>query len=428
MSGIMNTLRGLFKIKDLRSRLLITALVFAVYRFTAHIPAPGIDQASLKAIFSSSQFLSLLDVFSGGTLGNFSIMALSLGPYINASIIFQMLTMLVPSLETLSKEGDYGRQKINQYTRLLAIPLSIVQSFGLIMLLRNRHLISIENPLALISMIITLVAGTVFLMWLGEIITDYGVGNGTSVLIFAGIVSRLPVSFFQTASVFDPSNLTNVIVFATASLLVVYFVVKTSEAIRQIPITYARRSSNNPSAGNQATYLPLRLNQAGVIPIIFAVSLMLIPGLLANVFQSSSNIQLSSLARQMTTLLSPQSFLYNAIYFALIVAFTYFYTAVIFNPEKIADDVKKHGGFVPGVRPGKATSEYLTFILNRITLAGATFLGLIAILPSILSKLTNVTTLSVGGTGILIVISVVLEILKSVESQLVMHNYNKFLD
>lgn len=427
MSVLWNTLLGFIKIPELKKRLIITAAVFAVYRFVAHIPAPGIDNQSLKAIFNSSQFLTLLDVFSGGTLGNFSIMALSLGPYINASIIIQMLTVLVPSLEALQKEGDYGRQKIANYTRLITIPLSIVQAFGLIMLLKNRQLITIDNPINLISMVITLVAGTIFLMWLGEIINDYGLGNGTSLIIFAGIVSRLPVSIFQTASVVESSNFTNILVFAAVSFFVVYFVVKMSEATRQIAITYARRSSST-GAGRQATYLPLRLNQAGVIPIIFAVSLMLVPGLIANTFQASSNLALANLAKNVNNYLGPQGVTYNLLYFLLIIFFTYFYTAVVFNPEKIADEIKKHGGFIPGVRPGKATSVYLSQILNRITLAGAFFLGIVAVMPSVISGFSGITTLSVGGTGILIVISVVLEILRSVESQMVMHNYNKFLD
>jgi preprotein translocase subunit SecY len=427
MSILWNTLLGFIKIPELKKRLLITAAVFAVYRFIAHIPAPGIDNESLKNIFNSSQFLTLLDVFSGGTLANFSIMALSLGPYINASIILQMLTVLVPSLEALQKEGDYGRQKIAHYTRLITIPLSVVQSFGLIMLLKNRQLITIDNPINLVSMVITLVAGTVLLMWLSELISDYGLGNGTSLIIFAGIVSRLPISIVQTATVVESSNFTNILVFSVVSFFVIYFVVKMSEATRQIAITYARRSSST-GGGRQATYLPLRLNQAGVIPIIFAVSLMLVPGLATNAFQASTNSSLVDLAKNINNYLGPNGFLYNFLYFLLIIFFTYFYTAVVFNPEKISDEIKKHGGFIPGIRPGKATSTYLSQILNRITLAGAFFLGVVAIMPAIISGVTGVTTLSVGGTGILIVISVVLEILKSVESQLVMHNYNKFLD
>lgn len=425
MSGLLSILTGFVKIPSLRKKLLVTAAIFAIYRFVAHIPAPGIDQDSLKALFNSSQFLTLLDVFSGGTLANFSIMALSLGPYINASIIFQMLTMIVPKLEALQKEGDYGRQKINQYMRFLTVPLSIVQAFGIVMLLKNRSLISIENPLNLISIIITLVAGTIFLMWLGELINEYGLGNGVSLIIFAGIVSRLPIAFAQTATTVESSNLTNVIIFGFMSIAVIYFVVKTTEATRQIPITYARRSSIG-SSGRQASYLPLRLNQSGVIPIIFAVSLMLLPGMGANLLSASNNPRLVSLAGQISVNFTPESVAYNTIYFFLILSFTYFYTAVVFNPEKIAEEVKKHGGFIPGVRPGKSTASYLSFILNRTTLFGGASLGFIAILPSIVSKITGVTTLTIGGTGILIVISVVLEILKGVQSQMVMHNYDKF--
>lgn len=428
MSSLTNALKGIAGIKGLRNKILITALIFAVFRFAAHIPAPGIDRASLQALFNSSQFLTLLDVFSGGTLANFSIMALGLGPYINASIIFQMLTLIIPSLETLSKEGEYGRNKINQYTRLATIPLAIIQAFGLILLLQNRGIITITNPVNFISVMITLVTGTIFVLWLGEMINEFGVGNGVSVLIFAGIVSSLPVTFAQTFTLVETMNLINLAIYGLVSLLVVYLIVRITEATRQIPITYARRAVNSQSAGRQATYLPLRLNQAGVIPIIFAVSMMLIPGLAANFLQSSSNPALQQFARTVNLYLAPDGWLYNVIYFILIVAFTYFYTAVVFNPDKIAGEIKKYGGFIPGVRPGKSTSAYLMYILNRITLVGAGFLGLIAVMPSLVSKFTGLTTLTIGGTGILIVISVVLELLKSLQSQLVMHNYNKFLD
>ncbi len=426
IGSALATIRNILKVESLRRRLFVTMFVFAIFRLCAHIPAPGIDHSALQNLFNSSQFLSLLDVFSGGTLANFSIMALALGPYINASIIIQMLTMVIPSLEALSKEGEFGRQKITQYTRLLTIPLGIAQSIGLIMLLKNQHLISLSDPTRLLTVIVTLLAGTVFLMWLSEIITDYGLGNGSSLIIFAGIVSRLPVSLAQTASVVESTNFSSFLVFVVLAILLIFLVVKITEATRQVPITYARRTANN--SPTNATYLPLRLNQSGVIPIIFAVSLMLVPGFLSNALKVSSQPFLANLGRLMGQYLSPNSFPYNFLYFLLIVAFTFFYTAIVFNSEKISDELKKHGGFIPGIRPGKQTANYLSFVINRITLAGAVFLGLVAVAPSLVSRLTNVTTLSIGGTGILIVISVVLEVLKSLQSQLVMHNYNKFLD
>ncbi|MBI1872126.1 preprotein translocase subunit SecY, partial [Candidatus Collierbacteria bacterium] len=392
MENFLKALKGLITIKDLRRKLFITLLLFAFYRFAAHVPSPGINLASLKQIFASSQFLSLLDVFSGGTLANFSIMALGLNPYINASIIIQMLTMVVPSLEALSKEGEYGREKIDRYTRLLTLPLCFVQAFTIIMFLKGQGLTTTTDPLQLITLIFTLSAGTMLLIWLGDLITQHGLGNGVSLIIFAGIIGRLPVSLAQTVTTLDASSITNALVFAVMSFAVIYSVVKTTEATREVPIHSARRGA--------MSHLPLRLNQAGVIPIIFAVSFLLVPNFISQAFQGSTNPGLANLARNVTVYFSPNSFLYNLLYFILVVAFTYFYTAVVFNPQKIADDLKKSGNFIPGVRPGSATSSYLSYILTRITLVGASFLGLIAILPSVVSGVTKITTLAIGGTGL----------------------------
>ncbi|MBI3954497.1 preprotein translocase subunit SecY [Candidatus Collierbacteria bacterium] len=424
MSSLFKAFTNIFRLPDLRRKLFITAVILLIYRFISHVPAPGVDKESLRNLFASSQFLTLLDIFSGGTLANFSIMALGLNPYINASIIIQMLTMAIPKLEELSKEGEYGREKINQYTRLLTIPLSLIQSFTLIILLKNQGLTTTANPLELISLIFTLSAGTMLLIWLGELLSQSGLGNGVSMIIFAGIVGRLPVSLTQTASVIDTGSLTSLLAFLVMALLVVYGIVKTTEAVRQIPIQSARRG-NFTATGN---YLPLRLNQAGVIPIIFAVSLLLLPTMTTRFLEGSANANLATYARLIGGYLAPDSLVYNLIYFLLVIAFTYFYTAVVFNPDKIAEDLRKSGSFIPGVRPGNPTSQYLSAILLRVTLVGAVFLGLIAVLPSVISNLTNVTTLAIGGTGILIVVSVVLETLKSVESHLFMHSYSKFLD
>lgn len=426
MNNVLAPFRAMLKIKSLRNRLIFTAIVIAIFRLVAHIPAPGINLSALKDLFSGSAFLSLLDIFSGGTLTNFSVMALGLNPYINASIIIQMLGMVVPKLEELQKEGDFGRQKINQYTRLLTIPLSFLQGIALILLLRGQGLTTTADPLKLASIIFTLAAGTSFLIWLGEQLNEYGVGNGISLIIFVGIVTRLPVAAAQMFATLDPSQIFTYIIFGFFAIASIYAIVRVGEAVREVPIQSARRGGSFTSTvGN---HLPLRLNQAGVIPIIFAVSFMLIPNLLGNLFVGSSTAWLAALSRNITLYLSPQSVLYNALYFGLVVAFCYFYTAVVFNPEKIAKDLRSSGSFIPGVRPGPNTVDYLNFVLNRITLVGASFLGLVAIFPSIISGMTGITGLAIGGTGILIVVSVVLEILKSINSQLYMHSYDKFLD
>ena len=426
MDNILAVFKNSIKSPEVRKKLLFTALIFAVTRIFAHIPVSGVDLLQLKALFAQNQFLGLLNMFSGGTLSNFSVMALGLNPYINASIILQLLTMVFPKLEELSKEGDAGRQKINQYTRLLTVPLAMLQSVGMYALLRNQGIVSVLNPLNLISFIAVTTAGTMFLVWLGEMITERGVGNGISLLIFAGIVSGLPVMFSQTASTANAQNFFNIGVFAIMGLLVIGSIVVINEATRQITVYYAKRVRGNKMYGGQSTHLPLRLNQAGVIPIIFAVSLVLLPSLIANYLAVSKITALHNIGTFITIWLNPNGFLYNAMYFILVVGFTYFYTAVVFNPKKIADEIQKYGGFIPGIRPGTPTAKYLNYILTRITLAGALFLGAIAILPVIGRLITNVQNLVLGGTGLLIVVSVVLETIKAIEAQLVMRNYEGY--
>ncbi len=381
----------------------------------------------LQQLFASNQFLGLLDIFSGGTLVNFSIISLGLNPYINASIVFQLLTMIIPSLEALSKEGEMGRQMINQYTRYLTIPLAVVQAVGMFVLLKNQGVISNITPIQITSIIVGMSAGTIFLMWLGELITEYGIGNGISLLIFAGIVSRMPVVFTQTASLFDQLQTLNVILFGGLAILVIAAVVFMNEGRRQIKVQYARRFSGGREGGSEAqTYLPLRVNQAGVIPIIFAVSLVLIPSFAGNFLSQLQQPQLAFLGRFLAANFQPRSLIYNVVYFLLEVGFTFFYTAVIFNPTKVADEIKKYGGFIPGIRPGTATASYLNYIMFRITLAGAIFLGLIAILPSIASIITGITTLVLGGTGLLIVVSVILDTAKQFESKMIERSYEVF--
>lgn len=412
-----------FKSRELRRKIIITALILLVFRIVAHIPAAGIDRTSLSALFSGSPLLSLLDVFSGGTLANFSIMALGLNPYINASIIMQLLSYVVPQLEELSKEGEYGQEKINQYTRFLTVPLAAVQAFAMYSLLSSQGIITLASPVALISLVLTMTAGTVFAVWLGELITQYGFSNGVSLIIFAGIVARLPVSIGQSIGTIRPEDYLKVGLYLGLALLIVAVIVFVNEAVRRIPINYAR----NAARAAQSSYLPLKLNQAGVIPIIFAISLVFLPSLLVQFLSPYASEGLSELLINIQTLFNPQSVIYNVIYFALVFGFTFFYTSIAFDPKKISENLQKGGGFIPGIRPGKETSNYLTHVLNRVTFVGASFLGLIAVLPSFFQGALGVANLAVGGTGVLIVVSVVLEVTRELESQLVMSKYETFL-
>jgi preprotein translocase subunit SecY len=401
----------------------VTALALVVFRLVAHIPAAGIDRSSLQALFLGSPLLSLLDVFSGGTLANFSIMALGLTPYINASIILQLLTVVVPRLEELSREGEYGQEKINQYTRMLTIPFAIFQSIGMYLLLTSQGIIQALAPLAIVALVATMVAGTMLAIWIGELITEYGVGNGISFLIFAGIIARLPVSLTRTVTTIRAEDVLYVGIFLLATIVVVGLIVYVNEATRQIPIHYARRAQ----VAQSGAYLPLRVNQAGVIPIIFAVSLVLMPTMISQFLGSVDNPSVSQLATRIGAAFQPNTLLYNTSYFLLVVGFTYFYTSVVFNPEKIAENLQKNGGFIPGTRPGSQTVKYLTYVLNRITAAGAVFLGLIAVLPALVSTVVGIPDLVIGGTGILIVVAVVLEVTRDIEAQLVMKRYESLL-
>lgn len=427
MNKYLNSIILAFKTAELKKKIIFTAAVFLVFRIFAHIPVPGVNIVKLKALFAGSEFLGLLDIFSGGTLANFSVMAIGLNPYINASIILQLLTIVFPKLEELSKEGEFGREKINQYTRFLTIPLSCMQSLGMYALLRNQGIIETLAPLMLLAMIVTMTAGTILLMWLGELISEFGLGNGISLLIFGGIVGRLPVFLGQTLSIVSQELVFNILIFLVIGFVVVASIVFINEAVRQVPVNYAKRIRGNKVYGGSSTYLPLRLNQAGVIPIIFAVSIVLLPQLIGQFAQVIPNKTITALAQKLVVLFSAQGLVYNLIYFLLVIGFTYFYTAITFNPQKISSEIQKYGGFVPGIRPGTPTANYLNYILTRITLAGALFLGLIAIFPAIVRLITGIVALTIGGTSILIVVSVVLETVKQMEAQLVMRNYEGFL-
>jgi preprotein translocase subunit SecY len=415
---------------DLRKKVLFILGVLVAYRLVANIPLPGVDAVHLKQLFDGNQLLSLLNVFSGGGLQNISIVLLGVGPYITSSIIMQLLVMIVPSLKELQKEsGEAGRMKINQYTRWLTIPLAALQGFGTIRLLQSQGGSAILGEFSAFQWFLTLLsitAGTMLIMWIGEIITEYGIGNGISLIIFAGIVASLPASAQSLIQLYDPSKLPTILGFLAVGLIVIAGVVLVTEAQRNIPVSYARRMRGDKLYGGVNTHLPLRLNQAGVIPIIFAISVMLFPPMIAQFFVSAKSPQLALYAQKTIDLFNGQGTFYGIAYFLLVVIFTYFYTSIVFNPEEVSENVQRNGGFIPGLRPGRQTADYLFKVLNRITLPGSLFLGIIAILPFILQKLTGTQALTFGGTSLLIVVAVVIETIKQIEAQLTMHDYQGY--
>lgn len=437
---MLESLRRIWRTPDLRRDILFVLGMLVIFRVLAHIPIPGINQENLKLFFNKNQFLGLINVFSGGGMEGFSIVALGVAPYITASIIFQLLTMIIPQLEELAtKEGEYGRQKINQYTRYITVPLAFLQAFGLISLLKgsaNSGLPILPVTLDWMTMfgiMLTMAAGTILLMWIGELITERKVGNGISLLIFAGIIAAVPQQIANTWGLLqgpsggvDMTQLLHLVGFLIVAIITIVGVVEVTEAQRNVPVSYAKRIRGNRLYGGQDSYLPLRVNQAGVIPIIFAISLLLFPPLVAQFFLNAPTTWLASFAAWTTSVLQPGSTTYDVIYFVLVFVFTYFYTSVVFQPHQIAENLQKQGGFIPGIRPGQPTADYLSYTINRIILAGAVFLGLIAVLPLIVQKATNIQTLTVGGTSLLIVVSVVIETIQQIQAQLVMRDYDSF--
>jgi len=420
----------IFKIPDLRKKILFVLFIFVVFRIMANIPVPGIDRARLVEFFTNNQIFGLLNLFTGGALNNVSIAMLGLGPYITATIILQLLTMIFPSLEKLYKEeGEAGRQKFNQWGRMLTVPLAAVQGFSMLILFQRQGLIPSMSPSLLLTSILTIVAGSVFLMWLGELISEKGIGNGISLLIFAGIIAGVPANISQmiSGSSGGAADIPSYLLFLGASLIIILGVVLVNEARRNIPVSYAKRVRGMKMYGGVSTYLPLNLNPAGVIPIIFAISIMMIPGMIASFFAGAGNQFLSNLAVGVNNALQ-NPWTYGFFYFILVFLFTFFYTAVTFNPETIASNLQKMGGFVPGIRPGKNTADFLKYILNRILFIGAMFLGTIAVLPSIVQGTTGVQAFRflVGGTSLLIVVSVVLETMRQIKAQLKMREYDTF--
>jgi len=419
-------LQRIWKIKDLRQSILFVLGMLVIFRAAAHIPIPGIDAESIRGLRSGNQILGLLNIFSGGTIENFSIVMLGVAPYITSAIIFQLLVMVIPKLEELQKEGETGQQKINSYTRLTSIPLAILQAYGLLQLLRGgghaASALGTLSPFQWIAMLTTATAGTVFLMWIGELITERNIGNGISLLIFAGIIAVLPQALQGAIVNYSPADLMTYVLFAIVAVITIVGVVIISEGQRNIPIQYARQSQGTRGAGSAST-LPLRVNMAGVIPIIFAISVVLFPPVIAQFFANSAGF-LGRASIFVIDLFNNQIF-YGISYFVLVFGFTYFYTAVIFKPDKIAENLQRQGGFIPGIRPGKQTEEYLGKIMNRIVFTGATFLSAIAVLPLILQTLTNSQTLVIGGTSLLIVVAVAIDIAKQIDSQVTMHQYDR---
>lgn len=417
----------IFKLPDLRLKILITIFILILFRLIANIPMPGVDIDHLKDFFGNNQFFGMMNMFSGGAMENFSLAMMGVGPYITSSIIFQLLTMIVPSLENLSKEGESGRGKINQYTRIVTVPLAMVQSFAMITLLKSQGVITGWHGLELFTMLFALTAGTILLMWLGELISESGIGNGISLIITIGIIASVPPRLLQTVygkDFTDISQIINIVIFIALAVIVTGLIVWFNYSERQIPITYARRARGMNSGGVD-TYLPLRVTMAGVIPIIFALSIMIFPGVIAKFFEQARSISLANFANWVEHLFQNQAF-YGASYFIMVILFTFFYTSVIFKPDQVAENLQKRSGFIPGLRPGKETSDYLGFVVNRITLLGAVFLGLIAVLPFVIPKITDVSTMVLGGTGILIVVSVILDTLRQIKAQVIMRNYDHY--
>lgn len=423
MSKISEKLGLIFKDESLRKRIFFVLGILAISRLLAVVPIPGIDVARLQSLFAGSEFLNLLNIFSGGGLSNLSVIMLGVGPYITASIIMQLMTVMIPKLKALyQEEGEAGRRRFSQYSRMLSIPLAIVQGYAFIKLLQGQ---SILPPLALnilVVDILVIVAGSVLLMWLGELITEFGIGNGVSLIIFAGIVSQLPQVVSQLVITFDVAQLPVYAVGLATTLLVIFGVVIVTEAERPIPITYAKQVRGGRTYGGLSTYLPLRVNQAGVIPIIFALSILLFPQMIFR-FLSQSSVAVVGRISDFVLALLANTWFYTSAYFVLVFLFTYFYTAVTFDPDAIATNLQKSGAFISGVRPGEATAEYISRVLTRLTLVGALFLGVIAILPLVLRSLTGIQALAVGGTALLIVVSVVIDLVKKIDAQISVREY-----
>ncbi|HNW71502.1 MAG TPA: preprotein translocase subunit SecY [Candidatus Paceibacterota bacterium] len=423
MEKFLGKIKLIWTDPSLRKRILFVLGAFVVFRLLSSIPIPGIDAVALNRFLNNNQFFGILNIFSGGGLSNLSIIMLGVGPYITGSIIMQLLTIMVPSLKRLyHEEGEAGKKKFVQYSRMLTIPLAVIQGFSLLAVLEGQKILVNLTAFDRVTNLIIVVAGAMLIMWIGELMSEFGIGNGVSLIIFAGIVSRLPSGISQILFTFDVSQIPTFILLVAFGILVIAGVVIVTEAERPIPVTYAKRVRGLKMYGGGSTYLPLRVNQAGVIPIIFALSILLFPQMIGNFLANATNPVLAKIATTLSSF-SQTSWLYMVLYFVLVFLFTYFYTAVTFDPEALSNNLQKNGAFIPGIRPGLSTSTYISKVLNRITLLGAVFLGIIAILPLIVRVATGITAIAIGGTSLLIVVSVVLDLIKKVDAQISMREY-----
>ena len=421
---IMKTIKAIFSDRGLRNRIFFVIFILVITRFLAVIPIPEINAEALAGLLKNNSFFGLLNILSGGGIASFSIVMLGVGPYITASIIMQLSTVLSPRLkEMYQEEGDAGRRRFVQYGRLISLPLAVMQGFALLTLLVRKDVLPAMTSLEMTSNIIIITAGTMLMMWLGEQINERGIGNGVSLIIFAGIVATVPQTLGQYFLTFDVSQIPTLVGILVLVLAVISGIVFVTEAERPVPVTYARQTRMGQANGLRAsTYLPLRLNQAGVVPIIFAISILIFPQLIAQLFATSNNGSLQAFARTLNELIANQ-WIYGGVYFFLVVSFTYFYTAVTFDPDRTAENLQKNGAFIPGFRPGLATAEHIGYILARITFFGAVFLGTVAVLPVIVQAITGLTAIQVGGTSLLIAVSVILDVIKKIDAQLSMKEY-----
>ncbi len=433
---MIQAVRNAFKLPDLRRRILITFLILVIYRLAAHLPVPNVDPVALHQVFEANQLLGLLDMFSGGAMSNFSVIALGVYPYITASIVMQLLQPLIPRLEEIAQEGEAGRAKLNQYTYYLAIPLSALSAYGQAQLLQSQGVISNfglsgATLLPTIATVLTLTAGTMFAIWLGELITEQGVGNGLSIIIFGGIVSDIP----QRVGTLLVGDVRGLIAFVIIMAITVAVIVIVQEGQRRIPVQYgkrvlAMRGSRLRIAGGQSTHIPLRVNAAGMIPLIFAQSFLLFPGVIASYFVSAQNQTIANIANTIYQTFNGRGNFYYVMYFLMIIGFTYFYTDVVFQQQNLPENLKRQGGFIPGIRPGKRTADYLNGVMRRITLVGALFLGVVAVLPwivDVLGVVENPGMMLITSSGLLIVVGVVLDTMKQLEAQLLMRHYEGFI-
>jgi preprotein translocase subunit SecY len=427
---MLEAVRNAMRLPDLRNKILFTLGILVIYRLAAHIPVPGVDPAALSQVFTTNQLLGFLDLFSGGALSNFSVVAMGVYPFITAQIIMQLAIGIIPQLEQMVKEGgDAGRARINQITHLLAIPLAALQGFGQAIVLTQSNppvLTSFgfqEYPLETFAIIFTLTAGTVFAVWLGELITEQGIGSGVSIIIFGGIVAQVPSRIGQLIA----SNPIALLVFLVVTVVTIVGIIFINEGVRRVPVMYAKRVRGNKVVGGQSTFIPLKVNSSGMIPLIFAVSILIFPSVIANYFTGSGIEWVQSLALAVVNAFNQNSPIYWLIYFLMVIGFTYFYTDVIFRQQNLPEVLQNQGGAIPGIRPGKNTENYLNGVLQRITLVGAVFLGVVAIIPFLVRDVTETTSLIITSTGLLIVVGVVLDTMKQLQAQLVMRHYEGFI-